>query len=331
MASKGDKEDSKTLNVKADESKTPEDLQDELEAQIRASIENAEAATKRGSEPEKEQAETKKPDLPSSKSTTKTTAKEEADEGHVIGVNKSKKAPSLVIKKDTRAYLSREAEKPKEDEKPAKKIQEQSKIEPQKGTKKSIVTVTDIKTGPKQSSTNKSSKSKVKSNDGKPAIADIQAGKDSITSMSEEAAKEEDDNEPIERAKPEDSDRDKPTDKAPDKETEDEGESDLDDAKTNESHGEDKPEASDKIDAISDEIKSKEKKKKDAATDQQEVKVFDTKKYHLPIKPSRKHHKKQSLSPWIVIIVILAGLLIAYALVDLEIIDVGLDPPIDLL
>jgi len=63
----------------------------------------------------------------------------------------------------------------------------------------------------------------------------------------------------------------------------------------------------------------------------QPLKTFDTVQYHLPIKPTR-HHRKHTVSPMattflIVVMVILVGL----AAIDMEVLDIGVNLPFDLL
>ena len=90
-----------------------------------------------------------------------------------------------------------------------------------------------------------------------------------------------------------------------------------------------KDETSRKLDAMSSELKSRAKAGQDA--DQQQPKVFDTKKYHLPIKPTR-HHRQHEINPIVAVaLIILAVVVIGVVAVDLDFVDVGFDLPFDLL
>lgn len=65
--------------------------------------------------------------------------------------------------------------------------------------------------------------------------------------------------------------------------------------------------------------------------DQDQVKVFDTKKYHLPMKASKRHHKNSASKDVVVVILIAVMLVIGFViLIDMEVIDIGYELPFDL-
>jgi hypothetical protein len=87
---------------------------------------------------------------------------------------------------------------------------------------------------------------------------------------------------------------------------------------------EEKPEAAQKLDAITGELKARENEKAaEANKEQQTAKIYDTKKYHLPIKAGR-HHRKSQLPTWAQLLVLLVALVGAlYYAVSTDIISFG--------
>jgi len=87
------------------------------------------------------------------------------------------------------------------------------------------------------------------------------------------------------------------------------------------------PEPKSPVEQTADAAANKNKKPKKP----QPLKTFDTTKYHLPIKPTR-HHRKYAVHPMTATLLI-GGLvlLIGVAAIDMEIFDIGIELPFDLL
>ena len=75
--------------------------------------------------------------------------------------------------------------------------------------------------------------------------------------------------------------------------------------------------AGEKLDAISEELKNKHTANTKKASDEglQAAKIYDTKKYHVPIKPNR-HHRRAAVPFWLEVVIVIIGILtsIGYAI-----------------